>query len=96
MAQDMFQTILKICNYRFGLFSQAEIRALSEKALGNETLIVYCDIREKPVKLTPEEIVRQLYTARLRKRYHYPLERIRFEISCELQQRTKARRHRHS
>ena len=81
MTQDKFQTILKICNYRLGLFSQAEIRALSEKAYGNETLFVYCDIRKKPVKLTPEEIVRQLYTARLRERYRYPLERIRFEHS---------------
>ena len=80
MAQDTFQTILKISNYRLGLFSMTEIDELSEKAYGNETLLVYCDIRERAVKLTPEEIVRQLYTARLRKRYHYPLERIRFEF----------------
>ena len=89
MVQDKFQAILKICNYRLGLFSKSEIRALSEKAYVNETLFVCCDIRQKDVKLTPEEIVRQLYTARLRKRYHYPRERIRHEFSVNFGRETK-------
>ena len=41
--------------------------------------MIYCPIRRKPVQLKPEELIRQLYAARLLNKYHYSQERIRFE-----------------
>ena len=46
---------------------------------GKETPFISCPIRKKSVQLKPEEVVRQLYTARLLNHYRYPLERVRFE-----------------
>ena len=81
MAQmDATQTILKTSNFRLGLFDRSEIEELSRRTEGGDPLFVYCGIREKAVKLTPEEIVRQLYTARLLKKYEYPPDRIRYEF----------------
>ena len=83
---DIIQTILKDSNYHLELFTDAEVQTLREKIFpktvrGKETPHVNCPIRGREVQLKPEEVVRQLYTARLMhpKRYDYPLERIRFE-----------------
>ena len=58
------------------LFEESDLR---EKIEGTEKPFIYCPIRGKAVQLKPEELIRQLYTARLLKRYGYKRERIRFE-----------------
>ena len=47
---------------------------------GKEAPHAECIVRRKSVRLTPEEVVRQLYAARLIDRYGYPPERIAFEF----------------
>ena len=58
------------------LFEESDLR---EKVEGTEKPFINCPIRGKEIQLKPEELIRQLYTARLLKRYRYPRERIRFE-----------------
>ena len=58
------------------LFEESDLR---EKIEGTEKPFINCPIRGKEIQLKPEELIRQLYTARLLKRYRYPRERIRFE-----------------
>ena len=81
---DIIQTILKDSNYDIALFDESEIQVLREEILiqtvrGKETPFIRCSIRRKPIQLKPEELIRQLYAARLLKRYRYPRERVRFE-----------------
>ena len=81
---DIIPTILKDSNYHLDLFTDAEVQALREEILtqtvrGKETPFIRCPIRRKPIQLKPEELIRQLYAARLLKRYRYPRERVRFE-----------------
>ena len=81
---DIIQTILKDSNYHLDLFTNTEIEALREEILtqtvrGKETPFIRCPIRRKAIQLKPEELIRQLYAARLLKRYRYPRERVRFE-----------------
>ena len=73
--QDLRQKINGEAN-RFMLFEESDLR---EKTEGTEKPFINCPIRQKAVHLKPEELIRQLYTARLLKQYHYPRERIRFE-----------------
>ena len=76
---DIIQTILKDSNYHLDLFDESEIQDLRQKIEGKEKPFIYCPIRGKAVQLKPEELIRQLYTTRLLKKYRYPQERIRFE-----------------
>ena len=81
---DIIQTILKDSNYHLDLFNESEIQALREEILiqtvrGKETPFIRCPIRRKPIQLKPEELIRQLYAARLLNQYRYPKERVRFE-----------------
>ena len=81
---DIIKTILKDSNYRLDLFEDTEIDTLRKEILiqtvrGKETPFIRCPIRRKAVQLKPEELIRQLYTARLLKKYKYPLNRVRFE-----------------
>ena len=78
---DIIQTILKDSNYDIALFDESEIRDLLQKVEGNEKPFIYCPIRRKAIQLKPEELIRQLYAARLLNRYHYPPNRVRFEYS---------------
>ena len=81
---DIIQTILKDSDYHLDLFTDPEVQALREKIFiktvrRKETPHIKCAIRRKAIQLKPEEVVRQLYAARLLKRYRYPRERVRFE-----------------
>lgn len=78
--------ILKGSEYSLGLFKQQYINDL-EKSIttkrnkkGVEDAYISCIIRKKEIKLTPEEIVRQLYTRTLINDYSYPENRIVFEF----------------
>ncbi len=64
------------------IFKQDELQWLEERiTLENETAFTTCIIREKKVKLTPEEVIRQLYTNRLIQTYKYPKNLINFEVN---------------
>ena len=77
---DILQTILKNSDYRIDLFNTSEIQDLQQKVEGNdENPLVFCPIRRKPIQLKPEELIRQLYTARLLNQYNYPQDRVKFE-----------------
>lgn len=82
----IIQTILKDSKYELSLFSADEIKSLEDKivtkkAKSKETYSVECVVRDSSIQLKPEEIVRQLYAARLMKGYVYPKNRIAFEHS---------------
>ena len=81
---DIIQSILKDSNYHFDLFKDDEIASLRERIItkttrGKKTAFVNCVVRDKEIQLKPEEIVRQLYAARLIKEYGYPKKRLAFE-----------------
>ena len=81
---DIIRTILKDSNYHLDLFEESEIQALRKEILiqtvkGKETAFIRCPIRRKAIQLKPEELIRQLYAARLLNQYRYSKERVRFE-----------------
>ena len=81
---DIIQTILKDSKYHLSLFDESEIQALRKEIFtqtvkGKETPFIRCPIRRKPIQLKPEELIRQLYAARLLNGYRYSPERVRFE-----------------
>ena len=83
---DIIQTILKDSNYHLALFTKKEIEDLQETIFtkitrGKETPYINCIVRKKDIQLKPEEIVRQLYAARLINQYGYTKKRIKFECS---------------
>ena len=84
-------SILKDSSYNLSLFSAADIKALEAKVnvLKNKPYMD-CLIRGKEVQLKPEEVVRQLYTAKLINEYGYPKKRIRFEHPVQFGRETKS------
>ena len=76
---DILQTILKDSKYHLDLFKETELQELRQKVAGNDKPLIYCDVRRKAILLKPEEVVRQLYAARLLTQYRYDTDRIRFE-----------------
>ena len=81
---DIIQTVLKDSQHRLTLFRQYEISALMERIStrvdGNkESHFVKCVVRDKDIRLKPEEIVRQLYASQLLHRYGYPKNRLGME-----------------
>ena len=94
MAENIIQSILKDSKHHLSLFSTDEINALQEKVFtkktrGKETPFVKCIVRDKDIQLKPEEIVRQLYAARLIKQYGYPKKRVAFEHSVNFGRQKK-------
>ena len=85
MAQpDIIQTILRDSDYHLDLFTNTEVQALRKEILtqtvkDKETPFTHCPIRRKAIQLKPEELIRQLYAARLLNQYRYSKERVRFE-----------------
>ena len=77
--RDLYQEVEVGKQPYINMFLESEPQSLRQKVEGNAKPFIYCQIRRKPVQLKPEELIRQLYTARLLKRYDYPRERIRFE-----------------
>ncbi len=81
---DIIQTILKDTNYHLDLFTDSEVEALrgairAETVRGKTTPLIRCSIRRKLIQLKPEELIRQLYAARLVKQYRYSKNHVRFE-----------------
>ena len=81
---DIFQKILKDSNYHLDLFKDNEVEDVRKKIFikterGKETPHIKCVVLDKDVQLKPEELIRQLYAARLLNRYQYPPNRVLFE-----------------
>lgn len=77
--------ILKGSDYSLDLFVWESINTLENRIIdkvdkkGKPYYSVNCIIRDKEIKLTPEEVVRQLYTEQLISQYGYAKDRIAFE-----------------
>lgn len=76
--------IFKNTSYDDALFSEDSITAIEsaifmKQVKGVETPYIKCLVREKEIKLTPEEAVRQLYICKLIHEYGYPTNRIQLE-----------------
>ena len=71
-------------SYGDSLFTSEEIRAIEVKITTREVKgkaipYIKCLVRNKEIKLTPEEFVRQLYIFRLINSYGYPISRLSVE-----------------
>lgn len=89
-----YQQILKDTQYALNLFSDKEIKAFeasifTKEFKGKTAEFITCLIREKDIKLTPEEIVRQLYLRRLVSEYGYPKDRLAVEWPVQMGSETK-------
>jgi type I restriction enzyme M protein len=86
--------ILKDSNYKLSQFTPAEIKEL-EKTIkpkatkSGEVPYTNCLVREKAIKLTPEEAIRQLYLRILTDRLHYPISRIQVEYGVNFGREVK-------
>ncbi len=88
------QQILKDSNFKLDRFSSDSIKKLESSLIPKETKtgIAYytiCPIRDKEIKLTPEEIVRQLYLDKLINEYGYPRARIHVEYAVHFGREVK-------
>ena len=77
-------TLLKDSAYKLTQFNPAQIEALENRIIDKEirgkiTQHVVCLVRGKEIKLTPEEVVRQLFIDTLNTHYRYSLERMQCE-----------------
>ncbi len=73
-------SILKDSNYSMSLFTEPEIKDLESKIISKDSkAYINCIIRDKEIQLKPEEIIRQLYAAKLIDKYGYPKKRVKFE-----------------
>ena len=93
--KDIIQTILKDSNYHLDLFSEDEIESIRKKICikpirNKETSFITCIVRDKDIQLKPEEVVRQLYAARLINQYGYPKNRLAFEYAVNFGREKKS------
>ncbi|MBP3723647.1 MAG: type I restriction enzyme HsdR N-terminal domain-containing protein [Selenomonadaceae bacterium] len=81
--------ILNGTKYTMEQFDEEGVKELISRTIvktvkGKATLYVTCPIRQKEIKLTPEEIVRQLYLRELTTTYGYPVERLQVEYTVTI------------
>jgi type I restriction enzyme M protein len=86
--------ILKDSNYKLSQFTAAEIEQLEQSITlkitksGEVPYTVFL-ARQKAIKLTPEEAIRQLYLQVLTDRLHYPISRIQVEYGVNFGREVK-------
>lgn len=91
----MIKQILEESNtHSLNLFTAEEIAWLDKRVFIRTTkkdheFAVKCIVRDKDIRLTPEEIVRQLYAHRLIVKYGYPVSRLAFEFPVFFGRETK-------
>ncbi len=78
--------ILRDSNYKLTQFSEEKIKFLEENIFtkevkGKTVPYIKCLVRKKDIKLTPEEVVRQLYILVLHRDYGYPVDRMELEYA---------------
>lgn len=76
--------VLRNTNYDDTLFSEDGISTIEgavflKKVRGTDLPYIKCMIRDKDIRLTPEEAIRQLYLHKLMHEYGYPASRIQLE-----------------
>lgn len=81
----LISEILKDTNYKLNQFTEKEIKGLEKNIFLKQVKqaqvpYITCLIRKKEIKLTPEEVVRQLFLMVLIDRYGYPASRIEVEF----------------
>ena len=81
---DIIQRIIGDSRHSLTLYSEGELAALRTRVAikthrGKETPFVKCIVRDRDIQLRPEEVVRQLYAARLINQYGYPVSRLAVE-----------------
>ncbi len=86
--------ILKDSNYKLSQFTNAEIEQLEQSitlkaSKSSEVPYTICLVRQKAIKLTPEEVIRQLYLQVLIGRLHYPVDRIQVEYGVNFGREVK-------
>lgn len=80
----LLSDILRDSDYKLTQFTEGEIKALEAKievkeVRGKDTPYIECLITKKSKKLTPEEVIRQLFVEVLSNRYGYPYSRMAVE-----------------
>lgn len=84
---EILNSIIKESDYKLNQFTNEAIENIEKNILinkdkkGNDVLYIKCLVRNKEIKLTPEEIIRQLYVYKLINDYQYPVERMELERS---------------
>ena len=84
---NIISKIVADSNYKIEQFNQTEIDSVETLITiktykkGKEVYYVKCQIRDKDIKLTDEELVRQLYINKLINEYNYPKEKMELEYS---------------
>lgn len=78
--------ILQDTNYKLTQFPLDQITKFEERIFTKQlksgpAAYIKCIVRQKDIKLTPEEAVRQLYLEVLTKQLNYPIDRIKVEYS---------------
>jgi len=86
--------ILKDSNYKLSQFTVAEIEQLEQTitlkpSKSGEVPYTVCLVRQKAVRLTPEEAIRQLYLQVLMGRLGYPRDRIQVEYGVNFGREVK-------
>lgn len=79
LAQIFKDTHYKLTQFNEGTISSFEKSIFFREVKGKPVAYSDCIIRKKPIKVTPEEAVRQLYVLVLHYTYGYPLERMQLE-----------------
>lgn len=83
--------ILKDSNYSLDLLSKYEndLEITTKEQKNGLIPYIICKVRKKDIKLTPEEIVRQLYLIKLHKEYGYAYERMQLEFAVHFGKEVK-------
>ena len=81
-------------SYDYSLFSddaraELESRIYTKSVRGVDVPYIVCSIRQKEIKLTPEEAVRQLFVHKLLNEYMYPASRIELETAIHFGREVK-------
>ena len=85
------QDILKDSDYSLDLLSKYEndLEITTKEQKNGLIPYIVCKVRKKDIKLTPEEIVRQLYLIKLHLEYGYPYERMQLEYAVHFGREVK-------
>ena len=80
--------ILKDSDYKLEFFSKEAIKNLESRIITKEgktaqNYYISCLVREKEIKLTPEEIIRQLYLDKLINEYGYAKIKSKSKSPCK-------------
>lgn len=80
-------TIVADSNYKIDQFNQKEIDEVEQLIFskpnkkGEDVYYVKCQIRDRDIRLTDEELIRQLYINKLINTYNYPKDKMELEYS---------------